>query len=127
MADSIGSESFVRLSPTLTTAKRLLADITRPATTGRAYRYFGTHGENVEVFGERDVADIPAAIAKKADYAAMIGSTYVVVQQGTTLSGYWLVVDVDVVDIRPLVKSVGGIGSGNAWVVSRWVLCYHRD
>lgn len=122
----IGSFQFFSLDSPPQTPSEMADVIQRAGVDGTGFVKHGKKGTEFTVTSTVDLADKALAHAVAASYHAIEhAGTYDVVHQGVSYSSAgvgFVVRKVELVSIRGLKRSVGGINAGLAWLTARWTL-----
>jgi len=126
LSNKIGPFSFVSLSAPPQTPHERSEIIQRPGVDGTGFLRIGKKGEPFDVESRVDVTDWATANAVAASYKAIVNAgTYDLTFAGinyTSAGVKFVVTGVEVLSIKRLAKSSGGLSNGLALVTARWKL-----
>ncbi len=110
--DSIGGNTFIRLSGPLDPQGITVQEITRPGADGNAYRKMGSRGEVTTLDGLTDCLGFNAANSLVVSCKALQGTTTTIVRDGLSYSNMFVL---KVIPGRPyaVLSPVGGTCGGN--------------
>ena len=124
MADSITNSlltaDFVALEGDIVRRRQTMANITRPACDGQAYRYMGIKGEPYRLIGTRDTLNGTTA-KDLIDAWSTFPTTMCSVQMRGVVHPYMLCHDFRIVQRKNCAGSVGGIEGGNYLLIVEFV------
>ena len=122
----IGPFQFFSLSDPPQTPSEMADVIQRPGVNGTGFVKTGKKGDAFTVTSTVDLASKALAHSVAASYHALEhAAVYNVVHQGVSyaFAGVGFVVrKVEVVSIKGLSTSAGGLNGGHAWLTARWTL-----
>lgn len=126
LSHKIGPFDFVTLSGPPQTPHERTEVIQRNGVNGTGFVKVGKKGEPFDVQTMADAADWGAANALANNYKTIVNQgTYDVTFAGVNYGGAgvrYVINGVEIVSIKKMAKSVGGLASGLAVVTARWKL-----
>lgn len=124
MATSIGSFTFVSLSPYPKAPQARIDIETRPGRDGATLWNIGTHPDPFVLHSLRDCSSQADAQTAAANYQAAVGGApLTLVLNGVTWGWQVLVLDVEPLEVIGTVYAVGGVlGSSAGLIRAKWTL-----